>query len=301
MADSKDKLPVIIVGAGLAGLVAAFELTRHHVPVILVDQENEANLGGQAYWSLGGIFCVDSAEQRRLGIKDSRELAMQDWFNSARFDRDKDDYWPRQWAEAFVNFATDHMEPYLKARGMGFLFNVGWAERGDGRADGHGNSVPRFHITWGVGPEIVRVFAEPVQAKANEGLVDFRFRHMVDELLLDNHGRAVGVKGRLLEPDDAPRGVSTSRKAHGPFDIYGSAVLVTSGGIGGNVDAVKAAWPVDRLGPKVPDNFVVGVPAHVDGRMLAITEQAGGHVINRDRMWQYVHISPPPPICTFSC
>lgn len=293
MAEPKDSKPVIIIGAGLAGLVAAFELSRNNVPVILVDQENEGNLGGQAYWSLGGIFCVDSTEQRRLGIKDSRELAMQDWFNSARFDRDKEDYWPRKWAEAFVNFATDEMEQYLKARGMGFLFNVGWAERGDGRADGHGNSVPRFHITWGVGPEIVRVFAEPVQAKAKEGIVDFRFRHMVDQLLVDNHGRAVGVKGRILEPDDSPRGVKTSRNVQGPFEIYGSAVLVSSGGIGGNVEAVKAAWPIDRLGPKVPENFVVGVPAHVDGRMISITEEAGGNVINRDRMWQYVESSIP--------
>lgn len=284
----KDKQPVIIVGAGLAGLVAAFELSRNNIPVILIDQENEGNLGGQAYWSLGGIFCVDSTEQRRLGIKDSRELAMQDWFNSARFDREKEDFWPKKWAEAFVNFATDEMEQYLKARGMGFLFNVGWAERGDGRADGHGNSVPRFHITWGVGPEIVRVFAEPVQAKAKEGVVEFKFRHMVDELILDANGRAVGVKGRVLEADDSPRGVKTNRDIQGPFELYGSAVLVSSGGIGGNVEAVKAAWPIDRLGPKVPENFVVGVPAHVDGRMIAITEKAGGNVINKDRMWQYV-------------
>lgn len=296
MTDPKDKKPVIIVGAGLAGLVAAFELSRNNVPVVLVDQENEGNLGGQAYWSLGGIFCVDSTEQRRLGIKDSRELALQDWMHSARFDRDKDDYWPRRWAEAFVHFATDDMEPYLKARGLGFLFNVGWAERGDGRADGHGNSVPRFHIAWGVGPEIVRVFAEPVRAKAaangdgvgDGGLVDFRFRHVVDELLLDAHGRAVGVKGRVLEPDHSPRGVKTNRNVQGAFELRGSAVLVASGGIGGDVEAVKAAWPVDRLGPKVPNHFVVGVPAHVDGRMISITEKAGGHVINRDRMWQYV-------------
>lgn len=292
MASKTNLEPVIIVGGGLAGLVAAFELTRNNVPVIIVDQENAGNLGGQAFWSLGGIFCVDSTEQRRLGIKDSRELAMRDWFSSAAFDREKDDYWPRKWAEAFVNFATDDMEKYLKARGMGFLFNVGWAERGAGRADGHGNSVPRFHLTWGVGPEVVRVFAEPVKAKEKEGLVTFKFRHQVDKLIVDETtGRVVGVKGRTLEPDESPRGVKTSRTATGEFEIYGSAVLVSSGGIGGNVEAVKAAWPTDRLGPKVPESFVVGVPAHVDGRMIGITEEAGANVINRDCMWQYVALS----------
>lgn len=285
---NSDKKPVIIVGAGLAGLVAAFELSQQNVPTVLLDQENAANLGGQAFWSLGGLFFVDSAEQRRMGIKDSRELAMRDWFGSARFDRDREDYWPRKWAEAFVNFAHDEMESYVKARGLGFLMNVGWAERGDGRADGHGNSVPRFHVSWGTGPEVVRVFAEPVKEAEKKGLVEFKFRHMVDEVLVDEtSGRAIGVKGRVLEPDESPRGVKSSRTAVGEFEIYGSAVLISSGGIGGNVEKVKASWPVDRLGPKVPQNFVIGVPAHVDGRLIDIAESAGANVINRDRMWHY--------------
>jgi len=283
----KTRQPVIIVGAGLAGLVAAYELSKRDVPTIILDQENDQNLGGQAFWSLGGLFCVDSTEQRRWGIKDSRELAMRDWMGSARFDREKEDHWPRKWAEAFVNFATDEMESYVKSLGLGFLINVGWAERGDGRADGHGNSVPRFHLTWGTGPEVVRVFAEPVKEAEKRGVVEFKFRHMVDQILVDDNGRAIGVKGRVLKPDDSPRGIKSSREVISEFEILGSAVLVSSGGIGGNVDKVKANWPVDRLGPKVPETFVVGVPAHVDGRMIDIAETAGANVINRDRMWHY--------------
>ncbi|KAI1777994.1 FAD binding domain-containing protein [Hypoxylon cercidicola] len=285
---SEEKPPVIVVGAGLAGLVAAFELSQRGVRTLVVDQEGEQNLGGQAFWSLGGIFCVDSAAQRRLGIRDSRALAMRDWLGSARFDRlDGEDVWPRRWADAFVDFAADGMEKYLKDRGAGFLFNVGWAERGDGTADGHGNSVPRFHITWGAGPEVVRVFAEPVREAEKKGIVEFKFRHMVDKLLIDENGRACGVKGRILELDESARGVKTTRNVVGDFEFHGSAVVIASGGIGGNVEAVKKAWPLDRLGPKVPENFVIGVPAHVDGRMVGIAEEAGAHFINRDRMWHY--------------
>ncbi|KAI1465234.1 FAD binding domain-containing protein [Daldinia caldariorum] len=287
-AANEQKAPVIIVGGGLAGLVAAFELSQRGVRTIIVDQEGEQNLGGQAFWSLGGIFCVDSAEQRRMGIKDSRKLALRDWLGSARFDRpDGQDVWPRRWAEAFVDFAAGGMEKYLKDRGASFLAMVGWAERGDGTADGHGNSVPRFHITWGAGPEVVRVFAEPVQEAAKKGIVEFKFRHRVDELVVDENGRASGVRGRILKEDPSPRGVKTTREEVGDFELHGAAVLVSSGGIGGNVEAVKKAWPVDRLGPKVPQNFVIGVPAHVDGRMVGIAEAAGANFINRDRMWHY--------------
>ncbi|KAH8884949.1 hypothetical protein GQ53DRAFT_810488 [Thozetella sp. PMI_491] len=283
----ESRKPVIIIGHGLAGLVAAYELSLRDVPTLILDQENANNIGGQAFWSLGGLFMVNSANQRRMGIKDSRELAMADWFNSAQFDREKEDFWPRQWAEAFVNFATDEFESYVKGLGMG-IFNVGWAERGAGRADGHGNSLPRFHMTWGTGPEVVRIFAEPVQKAAKKGLVEFKHRHQVDKLIVDDKtGRAVGVKGTILEEDDAPRGVKSNRVPVGSFEIQGSAVLIASGGIGGDPELVKKSWPVDRLGPKVPEHFVLGVPAHVDGRMVAISEEAGASTINKDRMWHY--------------
>jgi len=155
-----DNVDVIVVGAGLAGLVATYELSRAGKRVLVLDQENRNNLGGQAFWSLGGLFLVDSPEQRRLGIKDSLDLARADWFGSAGFDRDREDHWPRQWADAYVRFAATEKRQYLHDLGLRFTPVVGWAERGAGRADGHGNSVPRFHLTWGTGPEVVRIFAE---------------------------------------------------------------------------------------------------------------------------------------------
>ncbi|HET7723703.1 MAG TPA: FAD-binding dehydrogenase [Propionibacteriaceae bacterium] len=275
---------VVVVGAGLAGLVAAAEAADAGRSVVVVDQEGEQSLGGQAFWSLGGLFMVDSPEQRRMGIRDSAELARQDWLGSAQFDR-TEDRWPRAWADAYLDFAAGEERSWLHAMGHRLFPVVGWAERGDGRADGHGNSVPRFHVTWGTGPGVVEPFERRVRAHADGGRVRFAFRHRVDELLTAADA-AVGVRGALLEPTTAPRGAPTSRTTIGEFEVRAQAVVVTSGGIGGNHDLVRRAWP-SRLGSP-PRRMVSGVPAHVDGRMLGITEAAGARVINADRMWHYV-------------
>jgi predicted oxidoreductase len=277
---SDTQADVIIVGAGLAGLVAACEVVDRGKRVLIVDQENSANLGGQAFWSFGGLFFVDSPEQRRLGVHDSHELALQDWLGTAAFDR-QEDYWPRQWAHAYVDFAAGEKRSWLRARGLKIFPLVGWAERGGYGAQGHGNSVPRFHITWGTGPAIVEIFARRLVEHPN---VRFAHRHQVDELIVE--GAAVtGVRGTVLEPSSEARGVKSSRKAIGEFVFRAKAVIVTSGGIGGNHDMVRANWPT-RMGP-VPERMLAGVPAHVDGRMIAITEKTGARVINRDRMWHY--------------
>jgi predicted oxidoreductase len=273
----------VVVGAGLAGLVAAAELADAGRRVLLLDQEPEQSLGGQAFWSLGGLFLVDSPEQRRMGVKDSLELALHDWLGSAQFDRPQD-YWPRRWAEAYVHFAAGEKRSWLREQGHRLFPIVAWAERGDGRADGHGNSVPRFHITWGTGPGVVAPFERRVREHAASGRIVLRFRHRVDELVTRG-GAVVGVRGAVLEPSDVERGKPSSRTTIGEFEVSAQAVLVTSGGIGGNHDLVRKVWPA-RLG-EPPRRMVAGVPAHVDGRMLEITTTAGGSVINPDRMWHY--------------
>ncbi len=275
---------VIVVGAGLAGLVATVELADAGRKVILLDQEGEQNIGGQAFWSFGGLFFVDSPEQRRMGIRDSLDLAWQDWQGTAGFDRAEDD-WARRWAEAYVHFAHGEKRAWLHERGVRWFPLVGWAERGGGLATGHGNSVPRFHVTWGTGPGLVAPFVDRVRAAAARGLVSFRFRHRVNGLTTTG-GVIDGVQGDILEPTSVARGAASSRVATGSFALKAQAVLVTSGGIGGNFDLVRKNWP-ERLG-KLPDFLVSGVPAHVDGRMQLITEEAGGRIVNRDRMWHYV-------------
>ena len=275
---------VLIVGAGLAGLVAAAELVDAGKKVTILEQEPKASFGGQAWWSFGGIFLIDSPEQRRLGVHDSVELARQDWFASAGFDRDED-AWPKKWAEAYLDFAAGEKRSWLHDQGVRFFPVVGWAERGGYTALEHGNSVPRFHIAWGTGPGVLAPFVRRVRRGVESGLVTLKFRHRVDELIVQG-GAVVGARGAILAPDAAERGAPSSREITGEFELQASVVIVTSGGIGGNHDLVREQWP-SRLGTP-PKSMLSGVPAHVDGRMLGISEQAGAHLINGDRMWHYV-------------
>lgn len=273
----------IIVGAGLAGLVAAAELVDAGKHVVIVDQEPEASLGGQAHWSLGGLFLIDSPEQRRMGVHDSLELARQDWAGTAGFDRDED-AWGRRWADAYLEFSAGEKRAWLHEKGVRFFPVVAWTERGGYNAIGHGNSVPRFHITWGTGPGILAPFIARVQAGAAAGLVEFRHRHRVDGLIVED-GAVVGVRGAVLAPDAAGRGEPSNRDVVGDFELRAPAVVVASGGIGGNHDLVREYWP-ERMG-EAPEELLSGVPAHVDGRMLRIAERAGARLVNGDRMWHY--------------
>ncbi|MEN0071705.1 MAG: FAD-binding dehydrogenase [Propionicimonas sp.] len=274
---------VLVVGWGLAGLVAAGEAASAGRRVVVVDQEPRSNLGGQAWWSFGGLFLVDSPEQRRMGIRDSLELARQDWLGTAGFDR-AEDAWPRRWAEAYLQFAAGEKRAWLTRLGVGFFPVVGWAERGGYGALGPGNSVPRFHIAWGTGPGIVAPFEAALAHHEQAGLVTVLPRHRVTRLLTDG-GRVTGAAGDVLAPSGTGRGVASGREVAGEWRIEAGATIVAGGGIGGNHDLVRAAWPA-RLG-RPPDDLVTGVPAYVDGSMLAVSAAAGARLVNGDRMWHY--------------
>ena len=235
----------IVVGGGLAGLVAAAELIEAGKRVILLDQEPAQSLGGQAFWSFGGLFFVDSPEQRRMRIRDSHDLALQDWLGSAGFDREEDAL-PRKWAEAYVAFAAGEKRAWLHAKGVRWFPIVGWAERGGYLATEHGNSVPRFHVTWGTGPGIIAPFVKRLREGEKRGLVSLRFRHRVNGFTT-TAGVVDGVRGDILEESAVERGYASSRAVIGDFELKAQAIVVTSGGIGGNLDLVRKAWPT-RLG-----------------------------------------------------
>lgn len=276
---------VVIVGAGLAGLTAACELIEAGKKVCLIDQEGEQSIGGQAFWSFGGLFLVDTLEQRRLGVKDSKELAWQDWLGTASFDRlDDEDQWGYEWAQAYVEFASNEKYEWLRSKGVKLFPVVGWAERGGSLADGHGNSVPRFHITWGTGPGLVEPFVEKVLEAKKAGKIDLFMRHKMTEFIVKADAIA-GVVGHVLEPTEVERGKPSSRKVIAEFQIEADAVVVSTGGIAGNLDLVKTNWP-SRLG-EPPKAMIAGVPAYVDGSGLIAAEKVGGRIVNRDRMWHY--------------
>jgi uncharacterized protein len=270
---------VIVVGGGLSGLVATHELASADHSVLLVEGESLDSLGGQAFWSLGGLFMVNTPEQRRLRIRDSAELALADWLGSAAFDRDED-FWPRRWAEAYVDFAAGEQRQWLHGLGVRWFPLVQWAERGGYTAPGHGNSVPRFHVTWGTGPGLVEPFAERVLQSRR---VRIRARHRVTAVEVGADG--VRVSGVVLEPCALPRGVATPRTVVGEFSVSAPAAVMAGGGIGANFDLVRQAWPAGW--GEAPHEMISGVPDYVDGVLLQAAEAAGGRVINRDRMWHY--------------
>jgi len=266
----------IVVGAGLSGLVAACELTAAGRHVSVLDQEPEQSLGGQAHWSLGGLFFINSPEQRRLRIRDSMELARQDWLGAAGFDR-PEDHWPRLWAEAYLQFAAGEKRAWLHSMGVRWFPVVGWAERGR-------NSVPRFHVTWGTGPAVLAPFIARARKAEQDGLLTFRFRHRLDELVVERTA-VVGVRGSVLAPSKVGRGMPSNREVVADFELRASAVIIASGGVGGDHDLVRRQWPA-TLGT-APGSMVCGVPASTDGRALAMVARAGGRIINGDRMWHY--------------
>jgi predicted oxidoreductase len=284
MSRAAHSTDVLVIGWGLAGLVAASEAIAAGRRVTIIDQEPRSNLGGQAWWSFGGLFFIDSPEQRRLGVRDSLELARQDWFGTAGFDREED-LWPRRWAEAYLQFANGEKRSWLREKGVGFFPIVGWAERGGYTATGPGNSVPRFHITWGTGPGLVAPFQAAAEAGEAAGRVTILPRHRVTALTITD-GIVTGAEGDVLAPSGAARGVATSREVVDTFAIEAGATIVASGGIGGNHDMVRQWWP-ERLGPP-PTTMVAGVPAYVDGSMQGVSQAAGARLVNGDRMWHYV-------------
>ncbi|HDH0866304.1 TPA: FAD-binding dehydrogenase [Staphylococcus aureus] len=276
---------IFIIGSGLSGLVAATELIKKGHKVTMLGQEARQAMGGQAYWSFGGLFLVNSKIQRRLGVKDSYELALNDWFGTAQFDRlETEDYWSKKWAEAYVHFATYEKESYLKSMGIKLTPMLGWAERGGSLASGHGNSVPRFHITWGTGPGLINPFIDYVLKKEKEGQFRFLSRHQVTHIDIQNN-QIKGISGNILEPSDVNRGEASSREIIDTFAYDVDDLVISTGGIGANHDMIKKNWP-KRLGP--PPNYMIqGVPDSTDGKMIELTETLGVNIVNKDRMWHY--------------
>jgi predicted oxidoreductase len=271
MASSAD---VVVVGAGIAGLVATLELLEHGRDVLLIDRCKPEEVGGLAREAFGGMFMADTSEQRRSKIPDSVELATEDWMRMADFD--ESDEWPRRWAEQYVARARDEVGGWLKSHGVRFFPVVNWAERG---VHGDGNSVPRFHLTWGCGKALVDCVWGSIQSHPRRSSLDVRFGQTVSGLATED-GSVAGV---TLDDGSV---------------VAARAVVVAAGGIGGNLDIVRKHWPSD-LGPP-PDDILMGSHYYADGAMHEEVERIGGNVTHLSRMWNYAdavrHPRPQRPL-----
>lgn len=271
----EERADVVVVGAGIAGLVTTLELLNKGRDVVLLDRCEPHELGGLAREAFGGMFMVDSPEQRRGGISDSHELALRDWFRIAEFK--DDDVLPRAWAEAYVTRARDEVGDWLRTLGVKFFPVVNWAERG---IDGDGNSVPRFHLTWGSGRALVEQVWKAIEAHPRRSALDVRFRTLVTGLVEEGEdGRVAGVQ---LDSGQ----------------LHAAAVVLAAGGVGGNLDIVRREWP-EELG-EAPENILMGSHYYADGAMHDEVSRIGGNVTHLDRMWNYAdavrHPDPQRPL-----
>lgn len=272
-----QQFEVMVIGAGIAGLVTTLELLEHGLAaegrILLADRCHPHEVGGLAREAFGGMFMADTAEQRRGGIKDSPELALQDWLRVAEFDQD--DLWPRRWAQAYVTNARDEVGEWLKRYGVRFFPVVNWAERG---VHGDGNSVPRFHLTWGCGKALVDSLWAAIEAHPSRNRLDVRFRTRADRLRV-RRGAVAGV--RLVPEDAGPDGAAATE----PTEVSARQVVIAAGGVGGNLDLVRREWPPE-LG-KPPREILMGSHYYADGAMHEEAKRVGGNVTHISRMWNY--------------
>lgn len=257
---------VLVVGGGIAGITTALELLGSGQSVVLLDRDEEAAFGGLARESFGGMFFVDTPEQRRLGMRDSTDLALRDWCSFAEFG--PDDHWPKAWAHTYVNRCTPDVYHWLRQHGIGFFPVVNWVERGEFRP---GNSLPRFHLVWGTGQRLAEQLMAALHNHANAGKLTLRFGHRVEQLLLDN-ARVSGVQG-LLEGSGIP------------FEARADHVVVATGGINGSMDLVRQHWHADWHQP--PETILNGSHRFADGTLHHAVANVGGNLTHLDKMWNY--------------
>jgi uncharacterized protein len=263
--QSTHEAEVVVIGGGLAGMVTALELLDAGKRVVMLDAASRDRFGGLALWSFGGMFFVDSPEQRKSGIKDSVDLAMRDWVRYGELD--PADVWPYRWAEAYVNRCTEEVRGWLAERDVSLFRAVNWTERGYFVP---GNSVPRFHIVWGTGEGIVKPLIPRLEAHEKTGRLQLHFNHKVDALTQEG-GRVVGCHGT---------------GSAGSFEARGDAVVIAAGGIAGSHDKVRAVWPRAQWG-EPPESMLNGSIPEADGQLLDRAEELGANITHLEKMWNY--------------
>ncbi|MEO8773079.1 MAG: FAD-binding protein [Gelidibacter sp.] len=264
----------IIVGGGLAGISAAIELLDNHKKVLIIERDIEENFGGLAKKSFGGILFSGTPLQKRAGIKDSPALLFEDWMRYGAFT--ETDNLGAQWAKFYSEHSVSIIYNWLIAKKVDFLPVVNWPERG---MDVKGNSVPRWHITWGTGYDLTNKVVKHLLNHPNKDNLEVKFEHNVNSILIENK-KAIGVE--VIDE-------STQEK----LSITSENVIIASGGItGGDLKLVKKNWLPNYGTP--PNTLLNGSHKYADGAIHLDLEQQGIPSTNLNRQWHYAAGIPTP-------
>ncbi len=257
---------VLVVGGGLAGIITAYELLNSGKKIIIIDRDTEENFGGLAKWAFGGMLFVDTPHQRRMGIRDSYEIARKDWFSFAQFD--EEEYWGKLWAEQYLHLCTDFGYRFLRQHGINFFPVLNWPERG---LTVHGNSLPRFHMVWGTGWSLVTEFIKCLKNHPKKENLQVIFNHRVTDITVENNV-IQGVTGTREDTGDE-------------FTVKADQVVIATGGINGSIERVRANWYKPWGEP--PETILNGAHYFAIGDLHDAASRVNGNVVHLDKQWNY--------------
>src|SRR5579872_270370 len=267
MPTKNYKADIAIAGGGLAGIVTAYELLASGRRVLLIDKDKQENFGGLAKQSFGGVHMIDTPHQRRLKIKDSPELAWSDWQSVASYDAN--DEWPRRWAKFYCENSREYIFDFLSSKQVTFLPVVNWVERG---TYSPGNTVPRWHITWGTGYEIIHRLLSALEAHPQRKNLELLFDTEISAIETANN-RATGLRGRSMNSSDV-------------VQISAEHIVIASGGIcGGDLSRLRANWYKPWGDP--PRKLLNGAHDFGDGMLHERVASIGGALTHLDLHWHY--------------
>jgi predicted oxidoreductase len=263
----------LVIGGGIAGIVTALELLDRGRTVVLLDADTRQRFGGLALWAFGGMALAGTAEQKRMGVKDSPDLLFEDWVRFGEID--PNDEWPLAWARCYADESKTLVYDWVKALGLKFMPAVNWVERGESVK---GNSVPRYHILWGTGRELVETLIGRLRNHGRRKQLTLLHQHRATELSVGGEK----VTGCI--------GIDDSNGQ--PFEVRADHTIVATGGINGSVEKVRANWPTGW--PAAPGFFLNGANPHSDGAIHESAAGAGGHLTHLQHMWNYAAGIPHP-------
>ena len=246
---------VVVVGAGIAGLTTALEAARGGATVAVVDVASV--FGGHAVMSEGGLALVDTPLQSKLGVKDSAEIAYQDF---VRLGEDVNEPWVRM----YVKRSRPDIYDWMTEMGVHF----------DQVLSPPGNSAARFHLNPRRGYGLV----EPIYREClRSGRVTFHWNIRVTHLVQESD-RVTGISG-------------VNERTGTPFQLRGNGVVIATGGYQSNLALVKQNWPKDI---PYPAAILVGSGVNALGSGLDLARSVGGTVDRLDHQWNYPRGVPDP-------